>query len=301
MKCVVARCLRMKQTVGRRSRGGYETSLACNADPLELARFFIANCRRVGALFSLSRFLAGETQTPEPRPRASGGMASSHVTISGFTQVFHAVSGPSPPHILWANASSSIKQCASLCAKDGECTSFAWCPNDADRVCEFFDYKVAPGNVNYDLCDRYEKQGSPQAVASPPAPSPSPSPPPQLPFVLASPPPLLAASRRRAQGSSCAQTDVVIVVDRSNSIAQGDWNSYAVPFINSLAQRLSATLPSSSRLGVVIYPSQPGANRGDTSGNAAAIFGGMKSIATAASTIASYASFAPNNSASIGL
>ena len=89
---------------------------------------------------------------------------------------------------------------------------------------------------------------------------------------------------------ACSQTDIVLVVDRSGSLNKRDWNEGTLPFLSNLAQELVATLPSSSRMGMVIFPSESGGNRGDKSGNAKTIMS-LQSLSTVASDLEYHKNF----------
>ena len=78
----------------------------------------------------------------------------------------------------------------------------------------------------------------------------------------------------------------MLVLDRSQSGGQSQWNDYVVPFAESLAESIIAASTGSTRVGLVVYPSQSGASTGDTAGNAKI----LAQPSTSASTITSLTS-----------
>lgn len=58
--------------------------------------------------------------------------------------------------------------------------------------------------------------------------------------------------------------DVMLVLDRSKSMGANTWEQL-VPFARTLASTLAT---GATRVGLVVYPSESGDNRGDVSGNA---------------------------------
>jgi hypothetical protein len=106
---------------------------------------------------------------------------------------------------------------------------------------------------------------------------------------------VLHALRADAQTSACAISDVMIVLDRSLSVKQTPWSTHVVPFIDALAQQLAMTFPSETRVGLVIYPSESGNVKGDTSGNARVIVPLSSSGAATISSLAAVEGGTCNN------
>ena len=168
--------------------------------------------------------------------------------VPGYSVVASAQVAGTPDSTSLATSSSKLSaaECGSWCDTSTSCVSFDWCEN-ASPSCNLNSAGRSHPHYSTGIaaCDNYEK------VAFPPLP---PHPP---------PPPLPA----------CNGVDVVVVLDRSSTMGASDWNTRYVPFLKSVLDSVAPSSASSTRFGVVVYPSEAGATAGDVAGNAAVVAG----------------------------
>ena len=147
-----------------------------------------------------------------------------------------------------ALASTSLKataaECGLWCDTSASCLSFDWCPGSGAATCSLNSAGRSHAHYSTSVgCSNYEK------ISFPPLP---PRPP---------PPPV----------PGCDGVDVMVVLDRSSSAGASDWNTRYVPFLKSILDGVAPSAATSTRFGVVVYPSEAGATAGDVAGNAAVV------------------------------
>ena len=138
-------------------------------------------------------------------------------------------------------------------APHSSCVSFDWCPSPSPAASSCSLNSAGRAHADYKCCSCTPATGTDclgcshyEKLAFPPAP-PRPPPPPTL---------------------GCAGVDVVVVLDRSSSAGATSWNTEYLPFLESVLDEIAPSAATSTRLGVVVYPSAAGASAGDVAGDA---------------------------------
>ena len=85
---------------------------------------------------------------------------------------------------------------------------------------------------------------------------------------------------------TCTNLDVMLVVDRSNSIGESKWRNYVAPAMYSIVQMLNPGTSTNNKMGMAVFPAQSGGSPGDSSGLAETRVG----LTTSKSTLANMAS-----------